>query len=149
MAEGVDTRLYNLWLLLSQTVDASTRYAIDSIAPIEPMLGAELAAALMDALIQHWRLWQPTLKSTRSANEQNQINVLDCMGIAGVSLEARSRPHWAERLSSDEAALAASYALNGKVGLVLYQLQPDGSLNGVWTVADQSGAGTEILTPAK
>lgn len=67
MAGGVDTRLYNLWLLLSQTVDASTCYAIDSTAPIEPMLGAELAAALRDALIQHWRLWQPTLKSTRSA----------------------------------------------------------------------------------
>jgi hypothetical protein len=74
------------------------------------MLGAELAAALRDALIQHWRLWQPTLKSTRSANERNQINSLDCMGIAGVSLETRTRPHWAERLSSDEAALAASYA---------------------------------------
>ena len=45
--------------------------------------------------------------------------------------------------------LAASYALNDKVGLVLYQLQPDGSLKGVWTLADQPGSGTEILTPAK
>jgi hypothetical protein len=32
------------------------------------------------------------------------------MGIAGVSLETRTRPYWAERLSSDEAALAARYA---------------------------------------
>ena len=47
------------------------------------------------------------------------------------------------------SALAASYALGGKVGLVLCQLQPDGSLKGVWTVADQPGAGTEILTPAR
>jgi hypothetical protein len=46
-------------------------------------------------------------------------------------------------------SLAASYALSGKVGLVLYQLQPDGALKGVWTVADQPGAGTETLTPAK
>ena len=46
-------------------------------------------------------------------------------------------------------ALAAAYILNGRAGLVLYELEPDGSLKGVWTVADQPGAGTEILTPAK
>jgi hypothetical protein len=46
-------------------------------------------------------------------------------------------------------AFAASYVLNRKVGLVVYELQPDGSLKGVWTLADQPGAGTEILTPAK
>ncbi|HEV8680800.1 MAG TPA: hypothetical protein VGQ90_15595 [Stellaceae bacterium] len=46
-------------------------------------------------------------------------------------------------------AFAASYVLNGKVGLVVYELQADGSLKGVWTMADQPGAGTEILTPAK
>jgi hypothetical protein len=32
------------------------------------------------------------------------------MGIAGVSLEARTRPRWDEQLSSEEAVLAASYA---------------------------------------
>jgi hypothetical protein len=46
-------------------------------------------------------------------------------------------------------ALAASYVLNGKVGLVLYRLEPDGSLAGIWTIADQPGAGSETLTPAK
>jgi hypothetical protein len=46
-------------------------------------------------------------------------------------------------------ALAASYVLNGKVGLVLYAQQSNGSLKGIWTVADQPGAGTEILIPAK
>ena len=46
------------------------------------------------------------------------------------------------------SAFAASYVMNGKVGLVVYELQPNGALKGVWTVADQPGAGTEILTPA-
>ena len=32
------------------------------------------------------------------------------MGITGVTLEARTRERWAERLTSDEAILAASYA---------------------------------------
>jgi hypothetical protein len=45
--------------------------------------------------------------------------------------------------------VAASYSLAGRIGLVLYQMQPDGVLNGVWTVADQPGGGTEILTPAR
>ena len=46
-------------------------------------------------------------------------------------------------------AFAAAYVLNKSFGLVLYELQGDGSLKGIWTIADQPGAGTEILTPAK
>lgn len=46
-------------------------------------------------------------------------------------------------------ALAAAYRLNDSVGLVLYKLQPDGSLNGIWTIADKPGGGTEVLTPAE
>ena len=47
------------------------------------------------------------------------------------------------------SSMAAAYKLNGSVGLVLYQLQPDGSLKGTWTLADTPGSGTELLTPAK
>jgi hypothetical protein len=108
-AESVDTRLYHLWRLLTQTADARTCHAIDSVAPLEEMLGAELTAALRDGLIQHWRLWRPRLKSSRGANEKNQINEIDCMGIAGVSLEARTDSRWVEKLTTDEAVLAASY----------------------------------------
>jgi hypothetical protein len=46
-------------------------------------------------------------------------------------------------------ALAAAYKLGNSVGLVLYELQSDGSLTGVWTIADQSGAGTEVLRPLR
>jgi hypothetical protein len=46
-------------------------------------------------------------------------------------------------------ALAAAYRLNNSVGLVLYQRQPDGSLKGVWTLADKPGSGTEVLTPIR
>jgi hypothetical protein len=45
--------------------------------------------------------------------------------------------------------LGASYVLGGKVGLVLYQVEADGSLKGIWTLADQPGAGRETLTPAR
>jgi hypothetical protein len=46
-------------------------------------------------------------------------------------------------------AFAAAYKLNDSVGLVVYELQDDGSLKGVWTIADKPGAGTETLTPEK
>jgi hypothetical protein len=46
-------------------------------------------------------------------------------------------------------AFAAAYQLGKDVGLVVYELQPDGSLKGVWTVADRPGAGTETLVPMR
>ena len=46
-------------------------------------------------------------------------------------------------------SLAAAYKLNDSVGLVLYELQPDRSLKGLWTIADKPGSGTEVLTPEK
>ncbi|MGE5268514.1 MAG: hypothetical protein ACM3JG_02455 [Thiohalocapsa sp.] len=46
-------------------------------------------------------------------------------------------------------SLAAAYRLGNSVGLVLYQLQPDGSLNGVRTLADKPGQGTERLAPVQ
>jgi hypothetical protein len=30
---------------------------------------------------------------------------------------------------------------------VVYQMKPDGTLEGLWTIADQGGVGTEVLTP--
>jgi hypothetical protein len=64
------------------------------------------------------------------------------------------RIHWETGSTSDgicmrnQNALAAGYAFsNGKIGLVVYEIMPDGTLDGVWTVADQEGAGTEVLTP--
>ena len=44
-------------------------------------------------------------------------------------------------------AFAASYILQGQQGLVVYELQPDGSLKGWWTIAGQAGVGTENLYP--
>lgn len=44
-------------------------------------------------------------------------------------------------------AFAAGYVLNDVVGLIIYKVQDDGTLNGVWTAAGMDGAGTEVLTP--
>jgi hypothetical protein len=44
-------------------------------------------------------------------------------------------------------SFAASYALGDSIGLVVYQMKSDGTLEGLWTIADQGGVGTEVLTP--
>jgi len=33
------------------------------------------------------------------------------------------------------------------VGLVIYKVNDDGSMEGLWTIAGQGGTGTETLTP--
>ena len=44
-------------------------------------------------------------------------------------------------------AFAAGYVLGEKVGLIIYEMHDDGTLDGLWTIADQEGVGTEVLTP--
>ena len=46
-------------------------------------------------------------------------------------------------------AFAAYYHMGKDDGLVVYEVQPDGVLKGYWTITDQDGSGTEVLTPAK
>ncbi len=114
--KGVDSRLFHLWQLLQTTESNSSRYAIESVAPLEPLIGHEAASAVRDGLIGLWRAWAPRLKSSREEGKRNQIGSIDCMGIAGVTLEARQNPNWADRLTSEEARRAAAYAtleLNG------------------------------------
>jgi hypothetical protein len=79
-------------------------------------------------------------------------------GTAVITRSSNStcRIHWDTGSVSDgicmlaNKSLAAAYKMqDGQIGLVLYDLQPDGTLTGIWTIADKSGAGTETLTPAK
>jgi hypothetical protein len=46
-------------------------------------------------------------------------------------------------------SFAAGYALGESIGLVVYEMKPDGSLECAWTIADQDGVGEETLTPIK
>jgi hypothetical protein len=115
-AKGTDAKLFHLWHLLSQTEEVDRKYAIDSVASLKPIIGEQATEAFRVGLIAHWRSWDPWLRSTRRDEELNQIRFLDCMGLAGVTLEAKDWPDWAAQLSSDDARHAASYAtleLNG------------------------------------
>jgi hypothetical protein len=108
--ETVDRRVYDLWQLLRQASHGSSNYAIDSVAPIAEIAGEEVAAAFADGLADIWRAWKPTLHSARPPNDRNQISTIDCMCIAGISIEAASRPNWASQLTEEQAVRAAEYA---------------------------------------
>jgi hypothetical protein len=51
--------------------------------------------------------------------------------------------------SRNDDAFAAGYVMNDAVGLVIYKIMEDGSLQGLWTIAGKEGNGTEVLTPVQ
>ncbi|AKH99985.1 hypothetical protein IMCC20628_01269 [Hoeflea sp. IMCC20628] len=62
--------------------------------------------------------------------------------------------HWSTGTESNgicmlyDNAFAAGYVFEtGTVGLVVYQVMDDGTLEGAWTIDGQSGSGTERLIP--
>lgn len=109
-SKGVDSRLYYLWELLRSVTRSITVYGIDTIAAAVPILGEPLAEALRDGLIKHWRTWEPRSKSAREPAKRNSFASLDAMGMAGVALDAATRPSWANTLDADLARRAAVYA---------------------------------------
>lgn len=48
----------------------------------------------------------------------------------------------------NDTSFAAGYGMGNDIGLVVYKVHPDGSLEGLWTIAGKDGNGTETLTPA-
>jgi hypothetical protein len=45
------------------------------------------------------------------------------------------------------SAFSAGYVLGDEVGLVVYQVKENGTLDGLWTLPGKEGSGTEILSP--
>jgi hypothetical protein len=43
-------------------------------------------------------------------------------------------------------AFSAGYRMGDLVGLVIYQIKDNGTLDGIWTIMGQNGSGTEVLT---
>lgn len=109
-AQGVDRRLFSLWQLLQSATRSRSHYAFDSVAPIEPMVGPEVASALRDGLVQHWRDWTPIRKSTRTREQRSRMSSLDAMGIAGITMEASADANWANGLTPELAERATVYA---------------------------------------
>ena len=108
--DHVDGHLYHLWILLRSSDQGSNRYGIDDLRPVQPMLGVPLTNTFLRALIAFWRQWTPTLPSARPADKRNTISNIDCMGLVGVSVEAKEVSGWPGNLTGAEARRATEYA---------------------------------------
>ncbi|GIK80032.1 MAG: hypothetical protein BroJett024_11370 [Alphaproteobacteria bacterium] len=47
------------------------------------------------------------------------------------------------------STFVAAYSMGRGYGLVVYEIKPDGALEGTWTAADREGLGTERLIPLR
>jgi hypothetical protein len=113
---SMDARVYNLWALLSRSRKHRDHYAINSLEPLQPLVGDKAANYFRVAIGKFWRRWDPKAKGVKAPSERNSINHFDLIGLAGVALEASYVPGWASKLTNSEAHRAALYAtleLNG------------------------------------
>ena len=109
------SELMDLWEIL-HGAGSQSRYAVDSVAPLERVAGPEVARAVEDGLIAHWRRCEPLVRSRRELDERNSVRWIDLMGLTGITLEAAKDPGWATKLSHEEARRATEFAtleLNG------------------------------------
>jgi hypothetical protein len=47
----------------------------------------------------------------------------------------------------DGDIFSAAYEIDGEVGLLIYHIGPNGSMEGSWTIAGERGRGAEVLMP--
>ncbi len=58
-------------------------------------------------------------------------------------------PEERARLAEKSLNQAAAFSWDKTVGLIIYDIRDDGTLDGKWTIAGKDGIGTEILIPLK
>lgn len=111
VAEGhVDRWRFYFWQLLSAMTSRGSRYQIDNVDEIVPLVGDIVANAGRDGLIAFWRENKPDVESRRLPEKRNTFRRIDCMGLAGVSLEAGLSADWATKLNTADARRATEYA---------------------------------------
>jgi opacity protein-like surface antigen len=90
--------------------------------------------------------------------EGTNINGTTYSGDATITLtsETTCEIHWTTGTTTSDGicmrnddSFGVAYQLGDAVGMVIYKVAADGTLNGLWTVAGNGGAGTEVLTPVR
>jgi hypothetical protein len=115
---SVDSRLFHLWKFLSWRTHSRSRYSIDNLDMVAPILGPELTRRFGEALISFAYNRLPVALSN-DAVERRRVTNFDIMALGGLSLAVATMPNWIGTLSPDQAAQAAQLAiieLNGFPG---------------------------------
>jgi len=123
-AENSENTAWNLWRVMNQAGNEQWNRRF-----IETQFDKETADRLRFVLMKQWRNDLPTLPSERPAESRGTTLVRWSQGLAGIYAEAED-PHWASKLSEEEAKFAARYALMELNGLPLWfealiQAHPD------------------------
>jgi hypothetical protein len=50
-------------------------------------------------------------------------------------------------MRNDDSFAAAYQMSGGAIGLIIYKMNDDHSMDGIWTLSGKDGSGTEVLTP--
>lgn len=82
-----------------------SRWGVGSWEVLIDEFGRDVAEAARDGLMAYWRFYQPTKR------KDNDVPDSLITGLVGLAIESRTIPKWTKQLSDQEAALAASYAL--------------------------------------
>jgi hypothetical protein len=101
-------------------------------------------AAMADGIVGHYTVNGTNLDGSRYAGEAQITATSDVTCDIAWNTNGTISDGICMR---DGNAFTAGYVLNGKVGLVIYLIQADGSLRGTWTVDGVNAVGTETLTP--
>lgn len=113
-SEQAFTTAWDLWKVMRHS-GAGSRASGWNRRFIEQHFGKDISDRLRSAMASVWRNEFPTLRSERPQSKQNTELVRWQLGLAAIAAEAEDSD-WANKLSVDEAKLAARYApieLNG------------------------------------
>jgi hypothetical protein len=103
-----DNTVWNLWHAMSKAGDLSSASGWNRRF-IEAQFDKETADKLRLLLIELWRKDRPTLTSERPDHAKNTYLVRWQLGLAAIYAEAED-PHWASKLTREEAELAGRFA---------------------------------------
>jgi len=113
-ADRAGNTAWNLWKAMERSGRESRASGWDRQL-IEHQFGKSVADRLREIMMAAWRKDRPTLASERPAEERNSFLIRWQFGLAGITAEAED-PHWAGKLTEEDAALACRYSpvhLNG------------------------------------
>ena len=108
--------VWDFWYVLERDDHELTHRTHWNKTTIADIFSAEIADRVEQAFRGYWRTLTIPLRSERKEDERNTIWSHWIMGLAGVYAEATTGEDWTERLTSEEAKIAARYApleLNG------------------------------------
>ena len=108
--ESVDARLFHLWQFLTWRTHSRSRYSIDNLDAIAPVLGPDLTRRFGDALMAFAYARLPVALA-EDATAQRRVTNFDIMALGGLSLAAWTTPNWAGTLTSEQAVQAAQLAM--------------------------------------